>query len=278
MIVRGCFALIAVASATIVAAATVGYDSAAIGFSGNSSYVQDGRTSDSRSDGGRSPNGDLLEASVFGGAHLSPEPLLKKWHELAADIERDRAILERCRLDAQACPPAAQRFLEVMHAADGKSGRALIGAVNRAVNLSIQSTSDVVQHGVGDRWSAPIETFAAGRGDCEDYAIAKYVALTEIGVAKEDARLLMVRNIHTHTDHALLAVRHEDRWLVLDSRHFALVDAVDATDFVAFMALDVERPARMAEPLLLTMAAINASPIWAKLQPLSVRYSGWWSD
>jgi len=61
---------------------------------------------------------------------------------------------------------------------------------------------------------------------------------------------------------------------VLDSRHFALVDAVDATDFVAFMALDIERPARMAEPLLLTMATMNASPIWAKLQPLSIRYSG----
>jgi predicted transglutaminase-like cysteine proteinase len=274
LIVRGRFALIAVAAATIVAAATVGYDSAAIGRSVNSNHVQDGRTSDSRSDASGLSNRDSLEASVYPGSHASAEALLKKWRELAADIARDRAILGRCRLDAQACPPAAQRFLEVMQAAHGKSGRALIGAVNRAVNLSIRSTSDVVQHGVEDRWSAPIDTFAAGRGDCEDYAIAKYVALTEIGVAKEDARLLIVRNIHAHTDHALLAVRHEERWLVLDNRHFALVDAVEAKDFVAFIALDVERPARMAEPLLFTMTSMNASPIWAKLQSWSVRYSG----
>jgi predicted transglutaminase-like cysteine proteinase len=274
LIVRGRFALIAVGAATIIAAVTVGYDSAAIGLSVNSNHVRDGRTSDSRSDAGGSTNGDSFEASVDPGSHPSAEALLKKWQELAADIARDRALLRQCRLDAQTCPPAAQRFLEVTQAAHGKSGRALIGAINRAVNLAIQSTGDLVQHGVEDRWSAPIDTFATGRGDCEDFAIAKYVALTEIGVAKEDVRLLIVRNVRAHTDHALLAVRHEDRWLVLDNRHFALVDAEEAKDFVAFIALDVERPARMAEPLHLTMASTNASPIWAKLLWWPVRYSG----
>ena len=43
--------------------------------------------------------------------------------------------------------------------------------------------SDLAQWGVIDRWSAPLETFTTGRGDCEDYAIAKYVALTAAGVA-----------------------------------------------------------------------------------------------
>ena len=42
-------------------------------------------------------------------------------------------------------------------------------------------SSDFTQHGEADRWSAPLATFATAKGDCEDYAIAKYVALREAG-------------------------------------------------------------------------------------------------
>ena len=72
---------------------------------------------------------------------------------------------------------AAKKFLDVI--ADGRAhdGRARIGVINRAINLAIRPTSDLAQWGVADRWSAPLETLASGRGDCEDYAIAKYVAL-----------------------------------------------------------------------------------------------------
>ena len=47
--------------------------------------------------------------------------------------------------------------------------------------MAIRYVSDYAQHGEADRWSAPLATFATGKGDCEDYAIAKYVALREAG-------------------------------------------------------------------------------------------------
>ena len=37
------------------------------------------------------------------------------------------------------------------------------------------------------------ETFATGKGDCEDYAIAKYVVLTAAGFPRDDLRLLDLR-------------------------------------------------------------------------------------
>ena len=37
--------------------------------------------------------------------------------------------------------------------------------------------SDLAQYGEIDVWSSPLLTFTTGRGDCEDYAIAKFVAL-----------------------------------------------------------------------------------------------------
>jgi predicted transglutaminase-like cysteine proteinase len=81
-----------------------------------------------------------------------------------------RQILARCRKDASSCPLAAQRFLAIVDEGRVRSGRARIGVINRAINLAIIPTSDLVQWGVVDRWSAPLETFTTRRGDCEDYA------------------------------------------------------------------------------------------------------------
>ena len=89
---------------------------------------------------------------------------------------------------------AARRFLAIVDEGRTRSGRARIGVINREINLAIVPTSDFVQWGVDDRWSPPLETFTTGRGDCEDYAIAKYVALTEAGVPPEDVKLVVVRD------------------------------------------------------------------------------------
>ena len=57
-----------------------------------------------------------------------------------------------------------------------RAGRARLGEINRAVNLSIRATSDLSQYGVADFWSAPLATIEKGAGECEDYAILKYLA------------------------------------------------------------------------------------------------------
>ena len=76
--------------------------------------------------------------------------------------------------------------------------------------------------GVDDRWSPPLETFATGRGDREDYAIAKYVALTEAGVPPEDVKLVVVRDKTASENHAVVAVQVDGAWVILDNRWLAL--------------------------------------------------------
>ena len=83
--------------------------------------------------------------------------------------------------------------------------------------------SDVAQWGVPDRWSAPLATFASGRGDCEDYAIAKYVALRKAGLAEDDVRLVIVRERASGEDHAVVAARVDEKWIVLDNRRLTLL-------------------------------------------------------
>jgi len=150
--------------------------------------------------------------------------VLDKWNEVAAAVRGESEILARCRTDAGKCPTAAKKFLDVI--ADGRAhdGRARIGVINRDINLAIKPTSDLAQWGVADRWSAPLATLASGRGDCEDYAIAKYVALREAGLPRSDVRLVIVRDLANRADHALAAARIDETWIMLDNRRLILTE------------------------------------------------------
>jgi predicted transglutaminase-like cysteine proteinase len=165
-------------------------------------------------------------------------PIVDKWNGVSAEIAADREILARCRGTAEGCPPAARNFLSAIASGSALDGRARIGLINRAINLAIRAQSDLAQWGVPDRWSAPLETFTSGRGDCEDYAIAKYVALTEAGIPAQDVKLVVVRNIAANEDHAVTAVRLDGGWLMLDNRWLTLVADVDMPQVVPLFVLD----------------------------------------
>lgn len=66
-------------------------------------------------------------------------------------------------------------------------------------------------------WATPEEFMAKGGGDCEDYAIAKYLALRHFGWKAEDMWLLIVRHRKKNERHAVLVVRENKRLLVLDN-------------------------------------------------------------
>ena len=120
--------------------------------------------------------------------------LLTKWNGVTAEIRADSDVLARCADGATSCPAAAQKFLDVVAQGRAREGRARIGVVNRAINLAVRPMSDLAQWGVADLWSAPLATLTSGRGDCEDYAIAKYAALIAAGFAEDDLRLVIVRD------------------------------------------------------------------------------------
>jgi predicted transglutaminase-like cysteine proteinase len=128
--------------------------------------------------------------------------------------------------------------LLLINAVTSKSGRAQLDEANRAVNAAIRYVPDFNQYGEADRWSAPLETFATGKGDCEDYAIAKYVALQESGFPSDDLRLVLVRDRAVRLDHAVLAAHLGDRWLILDNRRAELIEDTGASNFTPLFAID----------------------------------------
>jgi predicted transglutaminase-like cysteine proteinase len=146
-----------------------------------------------------------------------------RWRKVVQAIAADRVVLARCRMDPDHCPDPARRLLEIIETARAKEGRARIGEVNRALNLSIAYTSDLVQHGLDDVWTAPLLTLASGRGDCEDYAIAKYLALLELGVRSVDVRIVILET-KPQRQHAVLATRLGQRWVMLDNAHSLILE------------------------------------------------------
>jgi predicted transglutaminase-like cysteine proteinase len=100
--------------------------------------------------------------------------------------------------------------------------------------------SDLAQWGVDDRWSAPLDTLTTGRGDCEDYAIAKYVALIAAGLDPADVRLVIVRDLVSGEDHAVAAARADDDWLILDNRNRALIEDTGVHNTSPLFVIDPE--------------------------------------
>jgi predicted transglutaminase-like cysteine proteinase len=149
-------------------------------------------------------------------------PILSRWLELEERLREENDVLASCDEDMSSCPRAAKLFLAFISEASANRGRRRIGILNREINLAIRPTSDLSQWGVPDRWSTPLETLSTGRGDCENYAIAKYVAPIRAGLRREDVRLVLLREDLSYQDHAAVAARLNDEWIILDNRRLTL--------------------------------------------------------
>lgn len=169
----------------------------------------------------------------------APDGLLwRKWNGVQADIDSDNKVLARCRDDATSCPAHAAQLLRLIDIVKAKAGMAQIEEAHRGINAAIHYVSDLAQFGVPDRWSSALASFATSKGDCEDYAIAKYVVLQQAGFSQDDLRIVLVRDRRVQQDHAVLAVHLDDRWLILDNRWSRVVSDSEARNLVPLFALN----------------------------------------
>lgn len=89
---------------------------------------------------------------------------------------------------------AGARALQALIAASSELEEAArLAAVNQFFNRRIVFTDDEQVWGQTDYWASPVELLDKGRGDCEDFAIAKYFSLIAGGVPAARLRLVYVR-------------------------------------------------------------------------------------
>ena len=164
--------------------------------------------------------------------------LLRKWLGVAHKLEDERVQLALCDGDRERCvSEAALKFLRIVDSGRQRDGRTRLAEINRAINLAIRPMEDLVQYGKVDVWSSPLVTFNTGAGDCEDYAIAKYVALQMAGISAEDLRIVVVLDLNGD-GHAVASVRLDGHWLILDNQRMAMVEDVNERTYRPRFVID----------------------------------------
>lgn len=123
---------------------------------------------------------------------------------------------------------AAARFAAAL---TGEDEIARLEAVNRYVNRRVRFVDDERQYGRADVWVAAADTLARGRGDCEDYAIAKFQMLRRAGFADKNLYLVIVKDLISRGDHAVLVARAAGRMYVLDNGTEQLLDSETIRDY-----------------------------------------------
>jgi predicted transglutaminase-like cysteine proteinase len=182
--------------------------------------------------------GGSTEPFGLSAAVLSAGGLWNKWRDVERKLGDERVQLALCDGDRDGCvSPAALQLLAIVDTARAREGRARLGEINRAINLAIRPMSDLAQYGEIDVWSSPLVTFAHGAGDCEDYAIAKLVALRLAGIAPDDLRIVIMRDIRGE-DHAVAAVRLDGHWLMLDNRRMAMIEDTNIRNYRPTFVID----------------------------------------
>ena len=83
---------------------------------------------------------------------------------------------------------------------------------------------DIVNYGIVDYWATPRE-FAINDGDCEDFAIAKYITLRKLGWSPMDLRIVVLNDLNLRIGHAILVVYVDEKAYVLDNQIKQIVEA-----------------------------------------------------
>lgn len=89
--------------------------------------------------------------------------------------------------------PKYENWRKLVNSLSDSTDTERIKRVNAFVNQQVQFGDDTVIWGQADYWATPVETLGRSAGDCEDFSIAKYFTLIQVGVQPDKLRLIYVR-------------------------------------------------------------------------------------
>lgn len=175
---------------------------------------------------------------LFGtrGKSVSLSPVTKRWARALGELETETLARQQDRA-----------YAAIFNQVKDKRRGLQIPKINYMVNRLLAYREDVQIWNTGEYWASPMESLARRAGDCEDYAILKYALLRDLGVKDADMRIVVLMDTAARQHHAVLSVRHEGKWLILDNR---------------FSRIRFERDLPNYQPLY----TVNASGEWSHTQ------------
>jgi predicted transglutaminase-like cysteine proteinase len=142
-----------------------------------------------------------------------------KWTGMLARFRLEQAAAQRACAGEAGCA----EWREILGALDGLDLRAKLDVVNAAVNRHPYVASQS-NWGESNHWETPFE-FLRKSGQCQDYAITKYLLLRAAGVPAAQLRLLVLRDTELGLDHAVTVAYVEGEAFLLDNQISTVVPA-----------------------------------------------------
>lgn len=176
------------------------------------------------------------EPPLFGTSEVfSPDSsAFVKWHGVLKRFAAEQRNEASCAPGAAGCASAEWRAL--VRSLRGLSLRAKIDAANAAINLHPYVPSPVNWH-ESNHWETPYEFLRKG-GQCQDYAVAKYLLLRAAGVPAADLRVVVVRDRKLGLDHAVTIAYVDGDALLLDNLRRAVVSATSAHEYQPYYSIN----------------------------------------
>lgn len=197
--------------------------------------------------------------SIFNSTEV-PNGNLKPFPKWTTMLQRE--IDERGKVDGscQATRFNKCHYKEWQTFVAGLAGRPLqqqLDDVNRFMNR-VRYIIDPKNWGMKDYWATPQQFFSKD-GDCEDYAIAKFLTLKRAGVDASRMRIVILQDLNLRVAHAVLAVFTDAGVKILDNqirqvvderkiRHYRPIFSINETGWWLHRPVKRQRAATRAAP------------------------------
>lgn len=179
---------------------------------------------------------------------------LPKWKAALAKIAKEQQTY------ARSGSKAVKSWQAMVKANRGKAERAKLEVANGFVNQWRYRT-DSANYEVSDYWSSPAEFFSRS-GDCEDYAIAKYVTLRQMGFSADQLRLVVVQDLNQNQAHAVLAAYVDGEVFILDNVNGKVRSQAEVTEYAPYYS--VNEQARWAHAAAASAKVAAAAGLFSK--------------
>jgi predicted transglutaminase-like cysteine proteinase len=143
---------------------------------------------------------------------------LAEWQRVQKQMSGEERIYADCDSGLATCPSYLRNWRRNLKSWSSVNETLQLELVNSWVNRTIRYTEDANAFGQRDYWASP-KVSLKGRGDCEDYAIAKYASLKALGFGEDRMRIVIVNDTRKRIGHAVLSVKTMDGIYILDNQN-----------------------------------------------------------
>ena len=141
---------------------------------------------------------------------------LPQWRRILQQMKSELPAFVGCAEQSKGCDtPARQAWRRLIKSAAPLDRMGQLHAVNRFFNRWPYKLDREI-YGRSEYWATPSE-FMVRSGDCEDYSIAKFFALRQLGLRNDEMRVVIIYDSIRALGHAVTAVYQDNDILILDS-------------------------------------------------------------